>query len=110
MVLRGWAITIAILWVIQDAIVFPGWWFRREDPVSLHERADAHGFRIVTVPADDGGTATLWVHSVGANRSVLFWHGNGELVADHVALADRLASMGWDFVGVELRGFGDAPG
>jgi pimeloyl-ACP methyl ester carboxylesterase len=105
-----WIGTIAALWLFQEAIVFPGWWLRREDETLLHAFAERQGFRVVWTPAEDGADVVLWVHDTGADRAILFWHGNGELVADHAALAQRLGDLGWDFVGVELRGFGDSSG
>jgi pimeloyl-ACP methyl ester carboxylesterase len=45
----------------------------------------------------------------GKQRTVVFFHGNGETIADSAGIAQRMTARGLGFVAVEYRGYGNSP-
>jgi uncharacterized protein len=57
--------------------------------------------------ASDGQPVQVLVHEAPAGApAIVFFHGNGETIADSVLLGDELARHGLRFVAVEYRGYG----
>lgn len=105
--LTGYIITLGVLWAGQDRMLFPGAHLRvHDDALRLRDT----GLEVASVRSADGTDVRVGWRDAGADRAVLFLHGNGEVVSDHLYLATALADAGWSFAGMEFRGYGGAPG
>lgn len=60
-------------------------------------------------PTDDGATVQLAVYPGGGKALIVYFHGNGESIADSVPLAREMQRRGLGFVAVEYRGYGRSP-
>ncbi len=83
--------------------------------VVFHPRSEgagsAGGFESLTVPVEDGGTLGGRFYSAGTNSpTILFFHGNGEVVADYSDLARIYTRMGINFMPMDYRGYGRSSG
>ena len=60
----------------------------------------------------EGGAAHPWVADVAdpAAPSILFFHGNGEIVADYDDLGPLYNRMGINFLAADYRGYGRSTG
>lgn len=70
------------------------------------------GAELMVVTASDGKPVQLVAHPAldeAPDRLLVFFHGNGETVADSVALARAIVARGVGFVAVEYRGYGTSP-
>lgn len=97
------------LWVGQELMIYPGLWLRRADRAALDALATERRFEVVQVPGADG-PVELWWRRTPADRSVLMFHGNGQLASDLTPYADAAEVAGWQFVAMEYRGYGATPG
>ena len=72
---------------------------------------DARGFERLTVPVGDGITLGGRFYAAGTNNpTILFFHGNGEIVADYADLAPLFTRMGINFLPMDYRGYGRSTG
>lgn len=99
------------LWLLQDAILFPGMvlWLRD----TTHRRAplnEQFGTRDVFLHRADGSDVFIWHRPANGTKAVVLIHGNGEIVLHNMAMSAYLARQGWDTVSLEMRGFGGASG
>ncbi len=80
-------------------------------PRSESESGGQEGYEEFLVPVNDeiklGGR---WYDAGTASPVLLFFHGNGEIVADYHDLAPVYAGMGINFVPVDYRGYGRSTG
>ncbi|MBW2527357.1 MAG: alpha/beta fold hydrolase [Deltaproteobacteria bacterium] len=60
--------------------------------------------------ADGVPVQAVWFAAARGGPTVVFFHGNGESIADSVALGSLLAARGLGFVAVEYRGYGTSRG
>ncbi len=98
----------AMLYVMQDAMVFP-----RPGGISadaLDAAAGEVGARPVSITTSDGVTLYGWHRRTSGDKLVIYFHGNAETVADNVALQRLLARDGWDVLSVALRGYPGSEG
>ncbi len=59
------------------------------------------------IPVDENVAVGARFHAAGANApTLLFFHGNGEIVADYDELAPLYARLGLNFFPVDYRGYG----
>jgi len=71
----------------------------------------AGGFENLTIPVGDGVTLGGRFYSAGTNNpTMLFFHGNGEIVADYSDLAHAYTCMGINFMPLDYRGYGRSSG
>ncbi len=71
----------------------------------------AGGFENLTVPVENGVTIGGRFYRAGTNNpTVLFFHGNGEIVADYAELAKVYTRMGINFMPIDYRGYGRSSG
>jgi alpha-beta hydrolase superfamily lysophospholipase len=91
----------------QDLLLFPGTWRRAAEAPSALVAA---GFAVHEVTGADGVPLRLVHRAAEGRRAILHVHGNAELVGDHARLATLAAVGGWDWVAVELRGYGGVAG
>ncbi len=69
------------------------------------------GFVGLTIPVADGVTLGGRFYEVGKDRpTILFFHGNGEIVADYGDIAPLYTSVGINFLPVDYRGYGLSTG
>ena len=83
--------------------------------VIFHPRPEgavlAGGFENLTVPVGDGVMLGGRFYSAGTNNpTILFFHGNGEIVADYAELAKVYTGMGINFMPMDYRGYGRSSG
>jgi hypothetical protein len=76
-----------------------------KEPVS-HE-----GVRDVLIPVGDGVSVGARFHTVNrGGPSILFFHGNGEIVEDYEDIAFLYIRMGLNFLPADYRGYGHSTG
>jgi fermentation-respiration switch protein FrsA (DUF1100 family) len=101
-----WLIVCVALIVYARPLIYqfqPG--FSAAVPTSLP------GARAETLSAADGTPLIVWVKSPAPDRPVvLFFMGNGGVLAGHAPLLDRLAAEGFGIAALNYRGAGGAPG
>ncbi len=69
------------------------------------------GFENLTVPVGDGVTLGGRFYRAGTNNpTILFFHGNGEIVADYADLAKVYTRKGINFMPIDYRGYGRSSG
>lgn len=83
--------------------------------VIFHPRPEgavlAGGFENLTVPVGNGVTIGGRFYSAGtSNPTILFFHGNGEIVADYSELAKVYTGKGINFMPMDYRGYGRSSG
>ena len=105
-----YALWLGALFVLQRALIYPG---QQRAPVAGAELALADLERW-TRPLD-GGDAEVVAWFVPAEGpaprgAVVFTHGNGELVDDHVRRYARYRALGLHVLAVEYRGYGRSGG
>jgi len=65
----------------------------------------------LTIPVGEGEQIGGVLHSSGAQApTLLFFHGNGEIVADYQELAPQFTQRGINFLPVDYRGYGRSSG
>lgn len=63
------------------------------------------------IPVDENVAIGASFHLAGdSNPNILFFHGNGEIVADYDELAPIYTTMGINFLAVDYRGYGRSTG
>ena len=98
-----WAGYVALLWFLQDRIVFPA--PGGIDRASLDQAAGELGARALDLEASDGTPLYAWHRSVGADRLAIYLPGNGETVAENTGLHRLLLNEGWDVLALAYRGY-----
>jgi fermentation-respiration switch protein FrsA (DUF1100 family) len=68
------------------------------------------GARDLFVDVEDARVHVRRHDADDADLSLLFFHGNGEIVSDYDALAERYAGLGAELVAAEYRGYGKSTG
>lgn len=67
--------------------------------------------RELAIPVDDGASIGGRIYtSSKASPNILFFHGNGEIVADYEDLAPLYNQLGMNFIPVDYRGYGKSTG
>lgn len=65
----------------------------------------------VTIPVDDGETVGAMFHLAGPNApTILFFHGNGEIVSDYDDIGHIFIAQGINLFVVDYRGYGFSSG
>jgi pimeloyl-ACP methyl ester carboxylesterase len=104
----GW---IAFAYAIQDHLVFARWIANPRVTTTI-----PHGVTSHWLTRPDGETIEAWqvlpAHTDPNAKlpTVLFAHGNGELIDTVMPLASRLANQGFQVILPEYRGYGRTPG
>ena len=63
------------------------------------------------IPVDDGLALNARLHKAAPEApTLLFFHGNGEIVADYDEIGQAYAQAGINFLGVDYRGYGRSEG
>lgn len=63
------------------------------------------------IPVEDGVSVAARFHHLGADGpTILFFHGNGEIVADYDDMGPLFGSVGVNFCAVDYRGYGLSSG
>jgi pimeloyl-ACP methyl ester carboxylesterase len=92
-------------WMDQPAVLAVAFHPRREVP------APAAGFERLDIPVAPGVTIGGRFYAAGTNApTVLFFHGNGEIVADYHDLAPAYRAKKLNFMPVDYRGYGLSTG
>ena len=83
--------------------------------VVFHPRPEgsvlAGGFEALTLPVGNGVTLGGRFYRAGTNSpTILFFHGNGEIVADYAELAKVYTRLGINFMPIDYRGYGRSSG
>ncbi len=84
--------------------------------VVFHPRREAHwtaggGFEELTIPVAEDVSVGARFYDVGKDRpTILFFHGNGEIVADYADIASLYTSIRINFLPVDYRGYGRSTG
>ena len=100
-VLGSYAALMAVTRLAYRTVLYPA-------PNSGLERAP-RGAEIRPFTATDGEPVQAVIYGEPSDPAVVFFHGNGETVADSVDLAMHVAGQGLRFVAVEYRGYGGSP-
>lgn len=101
---------ITVLYVLQDYLVFPGLLMRRTG------ESAPRGVDVLTVDIGGGARVLAWLQrGEGCTAEtpgpvVLFFHGNGEIIADNYYWMQIYNRMGISTLMVEYRGYGGAAG
>jgi pimeloyl-ACP methyl ester carboxylesterase len=92
-------------WIDQPDVLSVAFHPRREFP------SRPSGFDVLAIPVAAGVTIGGRFYSAGTNApTILFFHGNGEIVADYHELAPVYRSRGINFMPVDYRGYGLSTG
>ena len=68
------------------------------------------GGELAHYPTDDGESVQVAIYRAGEGApGVVYFHGNGESIADSLGLAQVMVEHGLTFVAVEYRGYGASP-
>ena len=83
--------------------------------VVFHPRPEgaefSSGFEHLTIPVENSITLGGRFYAAGTNNpTLLFFHGNGEIVADYAELAKVYTRMGINFMPIDYRGYGRSSG
>ena len=84
--------------------------------VAFHPRkewgtADESGFTSLDIPVAEGVTIGARFYATGRDKpTILFFHGNGEIVADYTDIVPFYTAMGVNFLPVDYRGYGRSSG
>ena len=84
--------------------------------VAFHPRkewgaADESGFRFLNIPVAESVTIGARFYAAGRDKpTILFFHGNGEIVADYADIVPFYTAMGVNFLPVDYRGYGRSSG
>ncbi len=69
------------------------------------------GSQDILIPVEDGAAVGARFHLADhAAANILFFHGNGEIVADYDELGPRYNGLGLNFLPVDYRGYGRSTG
>jgi len=69
------------------------------------------GVKLLELRASDGVTVhALEFPNPSASRTVVYFHGNGEVIGDEIWMAQRIVAAGFSVVLVEYRGYGRSRG
>jgi len=69
------------------------------------------GFETLDIPVGDGVSVGARFYAAGVEKpTILFFHGNGEIVADYADIAPLYVAMGANFLPVDYRGYGLSSG
>lgn len=98
----------ALLWNLQESAIFPA--PGGIDRSSLDAAAREVGALPIILETSDDVTLYGWHRRADGTRAVLYLHGNGETVADSMALQRIAQQEGWDFVTVAFRGYPGSEG
>jgi hypothetical protein len=102
----GWLIACVALIVFARTLIYPfqpG--FPAAEPIGLP------GARAVALAAADGTPLTLWLKDPAPGGPVvIYFMGNGGVLAAHAPLLARLAERGFGIAALNYRGAGGAPG
>ncbi len=84
--------------------------------VAFHPRKEGPsrgtaGFEVLDIPVGDGITVGARFYPAGPEKpTILFFHGNGEIVADYHDIARFYLAAGANFLPVDYRGYGRSSG
>ena len=84
--------------------------------VTFHPRKESSAgagqrFDVLDIPVDAGITVGARFYAAGSDKpTILFFHGNGEIVADYDDVASLYLAMGVNFFPVDYRGYGRSSG
>ena len=84
--------------------------------VAFHPRkewgaAEESGFTSLDIPVAEGVTIGARFYAAGRDKpTILFFHGNGEIVADYADIVPFYTAMGVNFLPVDYRGYGRSSG
>ena len=72
---------------------------------------DADGSQVVMIPVEEGVEIGAKMHASSKDKpTILFFHGNGEIVSDYDDLGPFYARLGLNFFPVDYRGYGRSGG
>jgi fermentation-respiration switch protein FrsA (DUF1100 family) len=75
------------------------------------EKGEAPAARDVLIPVEGGAAIGGRFHMAGKScPNILFFHGNGEIVADYDEVGPLYTGMGMNFLPVDYRGYGRSTG
>lgn len=93
-------------WIDSHAVLSVTFHPRKEWDAAGHR-----GFEALDIPVEAGVTVGGRFYEAGANRpTLLFFHGNGEIVADYEDIATLYTRMGLNFMPIDYRGYGRSTG
>jgi pimeloyl-ACP methyl ester carboxylesterase len=84
--------------------------------VTFHPRRElggpgGNGFEVLDIEVEAGVTVGGRFYEAGTNQpTVLFFHGNGEIVSDYEDIATLYTRIGLNFMPVDYRGYGRSTG
>lgn len=101
-----WLIACVALIVLARPVIYPF-----QQGVSAALPTGLAGARAAVLTAADGTELTVWLKPPAPGRPVvLFFMGNGGILAGHAPLMARLAARGFGIAALNYRGAGGAPG
>jgi len=97
-----------LLWSLQERMIYPAPGGIERD--ALEQAATEVGAESLRLTAADGTALYGWYRAAEGKRALLYFHGNGESVADSMALMRAVNRQGWDFGIVAYRGYPGSEG
>jgi pimeloyl-ACP methyl ester carboxylesterase len=97
----GYAALLGVSKVAYRSVLYPA-------PRRGLREAPSDG-QLVEVETDDGERVQALMLPAAGERTIVFFHGNGETIADSLHLGREMVARGIDFVAVEYRGYGSSP-
>jgi alpha-beta hydrolase superfamily lysophospholipase len=84
----------------NDALFFP----RKESRPAPEGAEDLH------IPVPEGSLHVRWHRTPGSTKTILLFHGNGEVACDYDSMAPQFAQCGADLAVMDYRGYGLSEG
>lgn len=101
-----WALAVGGLYASQRTILYPA-----AGSTADVWNAIPHGYEVVRLQTADGlSLRALYRRAGQGQRTVIFFHGNGDTVAGSARMVSQLTEAGYGALLVEFRGYADNPG
>lgn len=108
LILIAWCAWLAVLFLLQDRMLFPISWIQAPDP-----NPDLNGGELLRLPLKSGGEVEAWYFPAPGNRPrplCIYFHGNGELIDDNRHIVTGYHRLGISVLMPEYRGYGRSAG
>ena len=94
-----WLFAASALFLLQRRLLYP--------KLPLRPLGSPRGLERIHLPVGDG-VVPCWIAARAGAPWILFFHGNGEQLADSLPIAQSLARRGLAFAAVEYPGYGES--
>jgi fermentation-respiration switch protein FrsA (DUF1100 family) len=95
----AYSVVVMLVWLVQGRLLYPG--------TARDDVAPPPDARLATYTARDGAVVhALELDRPAASQTIVYFHGNGEVIGDDLSIAREMVREGFSVVLVEYRGYG----